>query len=341
MTHLTPKQHNAVIKLVGKKCIVKCYFNGKEVEALWDTGAQVSIISEGILKGTSYKIRDIEELLETPNLCLSAANGTPIQYKGWVEVSVQLSTSAIELKVPFLVTNDELDRPIIGYNVIEEVITSSDNDSLRTQVVKQAIPNIKDADALVTFIQNASSDYMCNVKTNKKDIVIKKGTSTRVSCRANTGAILSATPVIFEPDEVQSLPDGVVAMASLVVVGKRRGKSCVVDINVHNSTNHDVTIRGRTVLGRLQMVQSVTPVDVTYKPVASSNSNSVKTQVPQRERAPSTSGTLPEHLQEIDLQGLTADQAKIVKSMLIEEKDVNQRRRYRGRKRTTDEHQSL
>ena len=90
MTHLTPKQHNAVVKLVGKQCTVKCIFNGTEVEALWDTGAQVSIISEGMLKGTSHKVRAIAELLDTPNLSLSAANGTPIPYKGWVEINVKL-----------------------------------------------------------------------------------------------------------------------------------------------------------------------------------------------------------------------------------------------------------
>ena len=49
-SHLTPKQHVAVAKLVGKKCKVSCVLDGVEVEALWDTGAQVSIVSKTWLR---------------------------------------------------------------------------------------------------------------------------------------------------------------------------------------------------------------------------------------------------------------------------------------------------
>ena len=45
-SHLTPKQQITVAKLVGKKCMVSCVLNGVPVEALWDTGAQVSIVSK-------------------------------------------------------------------------------------------------------------------------------------------------------------------------------------------------------------------------------------------------------------------------------------------------------
>ena len=45
-THLTFKQHAKVVGLLGKCCMVNCQFNGKPVKALWDTGSQVSIISE-------------------------------------------------------------------------------------------------------------------------------------------------------------------------------------------------------------------------------------------------------------------------------------------------------
>ena len=72
---------------------------------------------------------------------------------------------------------EELDHPIIGYNVIEEVVNSGEDNYLRIQEVKTAFPNIKDADALVTLIKGIDSDYMCTVKTTKKDILIPKGTN--------------------------------------------------------------------------------------------------------------------------------------------------------------------
>lgn len=46
VTHLTPKQHQRLARLVGDKCIVRCKLNSKEENVLWDTGSQVSIVSE-------------------------------------------------------------------------------------------------------------------------------------------------------------------------------------------------------------------------------------------------------------------------------------------------------
>ena len=58
-------------------------------------------------------------------LDLRAANGGIIPFVGWVEVEFKLTSdtqSSGPLTVPILVARDELEYPIIGYNVIEEVI---------------------------------------------------------------------------------------------------------------------------------------------------------------------------------------------------------------------------
>ena len=131
-SHLTPKQHVAVANLVGKKCKVSCVLYGVPVEALWDTGAQVSIASKSWLGEylPSLKPRNIAELLrEEAGLSLIGANGGPILFDGWVEVQFQLTSgnqSSTPLTVPLLVARSDLEFPIIGYNVIEEVIKSPD-----------------------------------------------------------------------------------------------------------------------------------------------------------------------------------------------------------------------
>ena len=84
-SHLTPKKQITVAKLEGKKCMVWCFFNGVPVEALWDTGAQVSIVSKSWLSKnlSSSKLRDTEELLgEEAELNLRAANGGIITFIG-------------------------------------------------------------------------------------------------------------------------------------------------------------------------------------------------------------------------------------------------------------------
>ena len=125
VSHLTPQQHARVVGLVGKQCTVNREINGHSVELLWDTGAQVSIVCNEFLKNfLGVVVKDISELLDT-KLNLTAANCSEMRYIGWVELNFRLSSCTHELKVPFLVTEQCLDSPLIGFNVIEEIIKGS------------------------------------------------------------------------------------------------------------------------------------------------------------------------------------------------------------------------
>ena len=76
------------------KCSVQCYLDDQPLEVLWDTGTQVSIVSESFLKSqlSSVQIQDIEQLLgSNGSISLQAANGTDIPYCGWVEIGVRLT----------------------------------------------------------------------------------------------------------------------------------------------------------------------------------------------------------------------------------------------------------
>ena len=67
--HLSPREHAQVVRLVERKCTVKCSLNGLR---LWDTGAQVSIISHGWIKQSlpHCDVREIAELLGMKGLDL-------------------------------------------------------------------------------------------------------------------------------------------------------------------------------------------------------------------------------------------------------------------------------
>ncbi|CAH3147767.1 unnamed protein product, partial [Porites evermanni] len=74
------------------------------VDALWDTGAQVSIISKSWNDAylPDVLVRDISELLGERELDLQVANGTAFLYDSRIEVEFQIFH--------------------IGFNVIEEVV---------------------------------------------------------------------------------------------------------------------------------------------------------------------------------------------------------------------------
>jgi hypothetical protein len=263
VSHLTPKQRDTVVKLVGEKCQVKCQLNGRETEILWDTGAQVSILPERILKDMfpDIPVKDIHELLGAgSDLKLEAANGTQIPYNALVGVNFKfLNNSAKEITVPFLVTNEDLNCPIIGYNVIE-LFVKDNGPETALSAVAESFDNASNAEAsaLVNFMNSDLSESLCAVRTSKKKVIIPSGQTMNISCRANTGPIRRNSPALFEPDEQTHMPIGPTVQEAVTTV--EQGKSSLIDIPVTNTTQHDIVLSGRLVLGNLQLVRSVTPL---------------------------------------------------------------------------------
>ena len=90
----------------------------------------MSIVSVDFLKSQlpTVTIRDIEHLLGTDgSTSLQAANGTNIPYCGWIEIGVRLTNeNETETRVPFLVTMENIEQPIIGFNVIELMVKNTE-----------------------------------------------------------------------------------------------------------------------------------------------------------------------------------------------------------------------
>ena len=276
VSHLTPKQHVAVANLVGKKCKVSCVLNGVPVEALWDTGAQVSIASKSWLGEylPSLKIRKIEDLLgEEAGLNLIGANGGPIPFDGWVEVQFQLTSgaqSSTPLTVPLLVARDDLEYPIIGYNVIEAVIKGPDEigeestESLR-EIMSSAFSEVKQESitALVDLVQSAGVERLCVLRSGKDNLTVPREQTVVVACRVDCGPLEERTPVLFEPAQESAWPAELELSEQLLSLP--RGLPRKVNIEVHNPTRHDIVLGRRTPLGSLHLVQSITPLEVRRK----------------------------------------------------------------------------
>ena len=113
--------------------------NGVELPVLFDTGAQVSIVSSKQLKEhfPQSGTQDIKDLFDqNVELELTTANGSKLLYNGWVKMDFQLlNSNGDPLEVPMLVTEFELDQPIIGYNVIEELIKNREQVSNEANLI--------------------------------------------------------------------------------------------------------------------------------------------------------------------------------------------------------------
>lgn len=170
-------------------------------------------------------------------------------------------------------------------------------------------------------MNGVNHDQLCLVKTCKKDVVIPQGKSVKVSCRVNTGPLDKPTPVLFEADENGQWPSGLQVSDTLLTA--MAGKSCRVQVEVKNTTKHDIVLRNRTALGRLQLIQSVTPVEVKLK---ADNVEKSPQKLNEDIKIPNNNGfqtrNWPKHLDGADLGDLNTERRTAATQLLIEEADA-------------------
>ena len=138
----------------------------------------------------------------------------------------------------------------------------------------------------------------------------------RIQCGANTGAIHRRTTVLFEPDEVGQWPSGLTVLESLTTV--KEGDATILPVTVSNNNKHNVNLPSRVVLERLQLVRSVTPVEVKSKEpeMVAKEDESIK-------RTKYARPTKKQHHQRpLTTSGLTPEQQEQARKLLYEEADT-------------------
>ena len=109
-----------LIKLVGERPLVRISLNGKTVECLWDTGSMISLVSKQFLEDQFPRvtINPVEEFMEKESLTLTAANNSEVLIEGVAVLNFGVTQQIDLFQVPFLVTSENISRPIMGYNII-------------------------------------------------------------------------------------------------------------------------------------------------------------------------------------------------------------------------------
>jgi len=204
------------------------------------------------------------------DLSLQAANGTKIEYDGWIEVEFQFAGedgSSEPWTVPILIgSQDNQEHLIIGFNVIEEVIKRNSNSNasdVLPQMVNDSLPSLKGREAkmLVNLIQSLDSEPdTALLRVGKQDIHIAAGGTVKVKCHVYFGPLDEDLPVVFEPKEEGACSGGLEVEGCLNRT--KPGSSSHIYVPVFNNTEKEMTLRKRTELGTIQLVQSVTPLPV-------------------------------------------------------------------------------
>ena len=295
-------------QLIGNKCNIICKINGKDTIALWDTGAQVSILPHNWLKQHSPRteIHPITKLFPDGSLQLTAANNTTIPYLGYAELPVWIDEPRkLEIVVPFLVAKGEQGSVILGYNVICEAVRDPlvQADAVHAAMLA-ALPNQPQeaVAAVINAIHSEGESCPRPVKSGRKTHCLKPGVN-KIRCTVHAGVLRGST-VLIEPADAPSIPDGVEIQPALTRVGGlKHGRVDVFAVN-HNP-NH-VFITKQTTIARIEPIVD----ENVQSPEASSHATD--------DPHPCTD----DWTNNFKLDHLPAHQRDMVLAMLREEKDV-------------------
>ena len=339
-TKLGPKERNKIVKLIGRQSDVEITLGDVKTTALYDTGAQTSLISSRWVRENklSEEVRETEELLEAKDLELKAANGTKLPFTGWILLPLRMedwNKDAI-MNVPFLITEDEISKPIIGTNVIDEILNhpkkySIDESCLKPSVKKSFRQTEEKAESFINIVRSADFDSTYKVKSIKKKVIIPKKSSKKIPCRVKTGPMHEGVPVAFMPSVNNELSDGL-RLSETVILLNSGGKSQIVDIPITNYSSKDVVVYPRTTMGYLELVSSITPLDVKLKQSDVSKEiedvrekSSGEKSIDRKRVSISVVGTdesaVSEGMPDVKIDHLTKEQQKMARKMLIEESE--------------------
>ncbi|KAL0150158.1 hypothetical protein M9458_054585 [Cirrhinus mrigala] len=134
---------------------------------------------------------------DTQELEVRDVKNDVIPFHGWVEITLNLlgnEDPRLAIHVPFLVSRIGLERPILGFNVVQEIIRGGEN---RTQtlftlanLLSTAMEIEEDkANVLINLIQYQETsneldlDIQVPINVGPQDVVILSGCVTHVKCR--------------------------------------------------------------------------------------------------------------------------------------------------------------
>ena len=309
LNQVKAKLRSGLVKLVGERPMLKCAVGEADMNALWDTGAMVSMVSTDWLEEnvSDAMIMTVEEFLEGDKLHLCAANNTNVDVEGVVVLDVSIGSS-LKTPVPFLVTKDKLSTPIIGYNLIKHLVALDISEL--PSMLKDSMPclsSVSKAEAVVSLIQT-DVEVEDEVRVGKRTI-IPASSRCRVKCRTKFETSGTRQNVIFTPfpaDSEIELSDSVVQ----VQLGKR-----TVHVVVSNPTNYPLTLEKGCVLGAIESLSALIPVGpkVDSQSDVSGQAQVLSVEVDEK---PSVD------LSVVDLSHLEGEQKEIAEQLLREESDV-------------------
>ncbi len=194
------------------------------------------------------EVRPLRDLLGCgSDLEVCAVNGGPIPFDGWTILTVNLQGNedpSLSINVPLLVSKMSIERPLLGFNVIEELIQRQPEQLMQTLTALLAgaidVPNEK-AQTLIEVIRTAEEVECGRLKVVQRGVIILAGQIAWVQCRITPKLEHSGSVVLFELQEDNTHLRCLDLGEGLLEIPNKGGSCISVPIGNHtgSATGHD------------------------------------------------------------------------------------------------------
>ena len=242
-------------RIVGSRNTAAIYVDGIATTALFDTGAEIQLVSKQFCEDHNIEIQPIERLTEC-----STMNGEIFGYEGFVELNVQIPGRVFSEDHLFLVTSEishQKEIPIVlgtyfigSLSQYVQGFEKEEFDSL-DYTIKQAY---------LSWVEAARirEQYGCEsplgfVKTTKP-VIIQAGTSKEIHGLTKIKHGGYSVNCISEPAMGHNLPKGLTLIPGYSPLGPG---SCRVSALIENKSNTSITIPARTVICQLGLANKI------------------------------------------------------------------------------------
>ena len=242
-------------RIVGSRNTAAIYVDGIATTALFDTGAEIQLVSKQFCEDHNIEIQPIERLTEC-----STMNGEIFGYEGFVELNVQIPGRDFSEDHLFLVTSEishQKEIPIVlgtyfigSLSQYVQGFEKEEFDSL-DYTIKQAY---------LSWVEAARirEQYGCEpplgfVKTTKP-VIIQAGTSKEIHGLTKIKHGGYSVNCISEPAMGHNLPKGLTLIPGYSPLGPG---SCRVSALIENKSNTSITIPARTVICQLGLANKI------------------------------------------------------------------------------------
>ncbi len=188
----------------------------------------------------------------------------------WLSGNIETEGRDRHLLAPILITSSELEKLIITFNVIEELVQANTAQQIPLSFLVNTLSSSLEvspwkARAVLSLLKKRKDNKGCHIaRLGQKSIILPRCARVNVSCGKLKNMICLGAHVMLESNPEAPWPAGIKVNKQLIQMPLKDNDNLTVV--VENTTDEEVTLNARTVLGWLHAVDAIHQLELKPPP---------------------------------------------------------------------------